>query len=173
MTTDIVKNIWRFILFVLLQVLVFKHLSPDNSIFSYVSFIIYPLFLMLLPFRTPVITTLFLGLLVGLSVDWFYDSWGVHASASVFTAYARSIVLSIYEPRGGYNLNQMPSKAHLGINWFLYYSGTLMLLHLAFYFSVEAFTFIYLGQIILKTALSFIFSMIFVVIYMFVFDPEE
>lgn len=174
MNSDLIRNIWRFVLLVLLQGLVFKRISPDGSLFYYVSFIIFPLFIFLLPFRTPTVLLIFIGFLTGLSVDLlFYDSPGVHASACVFSAFIRPLVLQILEPKSGYNLNQSPVKRQLGMGWFLPYVSIMLFLHLFFYFSVEVFTFVYIGQILLKTILSFFFSLLFIIAYMYVFDPEE
>jgi len=97
----------------------------------------------------------------------------VHASASVFTAFCRPFVLYQLEPPGGYNINYSPTKSRQGLPWFLRYSGTLMLGHMFFYFSVEAFTFFYIVDILLKTFFGFIFSMIFVLIITFIFNPKD
>ncbi len=174
MSNDVLKNIWRFVFLFLLQGLIFKRIFLDSSIFYYVNFIIYPLFILLLPFRTPPSLTIFLGFLMGLFLDlFFYDSPGVHASACVFVAFIRPLVLGMYEPKGGYNVTQSPVKKHLGIVWFSSYAATLLAAHLFFYFTVEVFTFVYIKEILLKTILSFIFSMLFILVYMYVFDPEH
>ena len=174
MNSDIAKNIWRFVLLLLLQGLIFKRISPDASLFYYVDFIIFPLFLFLLPFRTSPLLIIFLGFVIGLSLDLlFYDSPGVHASASVFTGFIRPTVLRFLEPKSGYNINQSPNKSELGMTWFLSYAAILLFGHLLFYFSIEFFTFVYIGQILLKTVLSFIFSMCFILLYMLIFDPKK
>ena len=173
MSNTVFTNIWRFILLVLLQVLVLKRISPDYGLFVYMSVFIYPIFLLLLPIRTPHMLAILLGFFLGLTLDFFYDSAGVHASASVFTAFVRPYILSALEPRGGYSVNQIPSKNALGINWFLIYSGILVFMHLFFYFSVEAFTFVYIGDIILKSFFSFFISMFFVIAYQYILDPKN
>jgi hypothetical protein len=135
--------------------------------------LIYPIFILLLPLRTPRPLVIFLGFLIGLSVDIFYDSPGVHASASVFTAFLRPLILSIIEPRGGYNTNYSPTKKRMGFTWFLQYSSMLMFVHLFYYFSVEAFTLVYIVSILGNTFISFFLSMIFVLMYQFIFNPED
>ena len=102
-----------------------------------------------------------------------YDTWGVHASASVFTAYIRSFVFRIFEPRGGYNINLSPTAKSLGPSWFFQYASAMMFLHLFFYFSVEAFTFVYIVDILLKTMISFIVSMMFLMVFELIFRPKE
>ncbi len=173
MNNTILSNAWRFIFLVLLQVLIFQRLSFGWENFNYINVIIFPIFILLLPFRTPSFLVVFLGFLIGISVDLFYDSPGVHASASVFMAWIRPAILGLMEPRGGYDKNQGPAKKHLGINWFFTYSSAMIFAYLFFYFSVEAFTFVYIVDIFLRTVFSFLVSMIFILAYQYLFDPGE
>lgn len=173
MNSTLFSNIVRFIGLLLLQVLVLKRLAPGWEGFNYIQVFIYPLFLFLLPLKTSHPMLVFLGFLMGISVDIFYMSPGVHASAGVFTGFIRPYLLSVMEPRGGYNVNQSPTKHRQGITWFLIYSSSLMFAHLFFYFSVEAFTFYYIGEIFLSTVFSFIVSMIFIIMYQYLFDPRD
>ncbi len=173
MNNTILSQALRFVFLVLLQVLVFKRLTLGGENFNYINVMVYPIFVMLLPLRTPSALLIALAFVLGISIDLFYDSPGVHASACVFMAWIRPGVIAVLEPRGGYNLNQIPSKKHLGINWFFQYSGLLLIGHLFFYFSVEAFTFVYFVDIILRTIFSFLVSIIFVLIYQYLFDPGE
>ena len=171
MNNPITKNIIRFLVIILLQVLVFKQIQWAN--FNYLSIIIYPVVIMLLPIKIRNYQLLLIAFVTGLFVDMFYDSPGVHASAAVFTAFIRPFVLNLIEPRGGYGINTIPSKHHLGINWFILYASIITFAHLFFYFSVEAFTFHYFLDIWLKTIISFIFSMIFILIHHFLFNPKQ
>ena len=173
MNSVIFTNSLRFIGLCLLQVLVLKGMASGEGTFKYVSVILYPVFILLLPIRIPHPLLVFLGFLIGFTVDMFYDSLGVHASASVFIAFIRPSVLKALEPRGGYNINESPTKFRLGFNWFFTYACILMFLHLLFYFSMEIFTPVYLGEIIMRSTFSFIVSMIFVIIYQFIFNPRE
>ncbi len=173
MNSLILKNIVRFIGLVAIQVLVLKQIYFQAPVLKHVFVIIYPIFILLLPLRTANVLVIFLGFALGIVIDAFYDSLGIHASACVFTAFLRPYILTFLEPRGGYNINQSPTKYRFGIGWFLRYSSILMLLHLFFYFSVEAFTFVYIGTILLRTGLSFVFSMFFVLVYQYIFNPKD
>jgi len=173
MNSTITANILRFLGLVVLQVLVFKRLSFEWENFNYISIIIYPIFILLLPIRTPHALLVFIAFLLGLTIDIFYDSIGVHASAAVWTAFIRPYVLKAIAPRGGYNLNFGLTKHRLGLNWFFTYSSIMMLAHLAWYFSVNAFTFYYISDILLRTIFSFIISMIFVIMYQYLLDPRD
>jgi len=162
----------RFIFLVLLQVLVFKRVTFSVEGFNYVSVIIYPIFILLLPHRTPHTLLVLLGFAMGLAVDVFYSSPGVHAAALVFTAFCRPFLLKIFEPRGGYNQNQSPTKSQIGINSFVFYAASLMALHMIVYFSIQAFSLVYIGEILLRTIFSFFPSLLFVIIYQYLFDPK-
>ena len=173
MSSVVFTNIFRFIILLLVQVLILKSFSIGLGGSIYINILLYPLFIILLPFRMPMVAMLPLAFLMGISVDMFYDSPGVHASASVFMAFIRPIILSQMAPRDGYNMNQSPTKKRMGTRWFLIYSSLMMVIHLFFYFSVDAFTFVYIGQILLRTVTSFVFSMLILIIAMFSLNPLD
>lgn len=172
MNSEITSNVIRFILLVLVQVLVFKGIEFNQSSFKYVSILIYPLFIMLLPVRTPPILMVALGFLIGITIDIAYDSLGVHAGASVFTAFIRSFILNIngIAPREGYEVNASPYLSNYGALFFFLYAGIFMFLHLLVYFSLEIFTPVYWGEILLRTIMSFFVSMIFIMLLQFLFN---
>ncbi|MCP3932234.1 MAG: hypothetical protein GY705_24445 [Bacteroidetes bacterium] len=173
MNNIVLKNSIRFIGLVLFQVLILKRIVVGAPGFNYIHILVYPLFILLLPLRTPKVLVILLAFILGLTIDIFYDSIGVHASAAVFTAFLRPYILNFLEPRSGYNVNFSPTKARMGTMWFFRYSAILMVGHLFFYFSMEAFTFVYIIDILGKTFFSFLFSMIMLFILQYLFNPEE
>lgn len=173
MSSTLITNGFRFVVLLLLQVLILKRISVGWEGYLYINVLLYPLFILLLPFRTPHILVIVLSFLLGLGVDIFYSTPGIHASAAVFTGFIRGIVLNQMEPRGGYNVNYSPTKERMGAGWFFRYAAILMLGHLFFYFSVEVFTYVYIVDILLKTFYSFLFSMLFIIIVMFIFNPQD
>ncbi|MEM9822076.1 MAG: hypothetical protein AAF985_13430 [Bacteroidota bacterium] len=170
MNNTIFTNALRFIGLLFLQVFVLKNITFAGA---YVSVMLYPVFILLLPIRIPHALLVLLGFVMGISLDIFYDSLGVHASASVLTAFIRPFVLAALEPRGGYGVNHSPTKFRFGFNFFFSYSCILMFAHLLVYFSMEIFTPVYLGEIFLRTVFSFLVSMIFVIIYQFLLNPRD
>lgn len=173
MNRTIFNNLARFLGLLLLQVFVLKRITLWWDGFHYFQIFLYPLFILLLPFRTPKELVLFSAFVLGISVDLFYDSPGVHASASVFIAAIRPAVLRWLAPRGGHDVKHSPTKAQYGMPWFLRYASIMMGVHLLFYFSVESFTFVYVISILLKTVSSFVISMIFIWMAMIIFNPKE
>ena len=173
MNNIVVVNVLRFVGLVLLQGLVFKNIGVGWESFPYLHIIVFPLFILLLPLRTPKTLVIFLSFVIGISVDFLYDTLGVHASAAVFTGFARSLVLKMFEPRGAYNMSYSPTIARMGLGWFVQYVAILMFAHVFFYFSVEAFTFVYIVDILIKTIVSFLASMVFIMIFQLLFNPLD
>jgi len=174
MNNTVIWNITRFFVLLALQGLFLKRISDGWVTGSlYINIFLYPLFILLLPLQTPRTGVLLLSFLMGIGVDLFYDSPGVHAAALTATGYARALFLSLYEPREGYKLNAKPTPGDLGMNWFLKYSASLMGLHLLVYFSVDAFSPIYFLGILLRTFFTFVSSMVAVLIFVFIFMPKR
>jgi len=173
MNNPILINLWRFLFLVLLQGLVLRRMEFEAGPLSYLHPIIYPLFIMLLPMRTANPVVVLLAFVAGISVDFFYNSIGVHASAAVFIAFVRPFIFGRLEPRGGYTVNHNPTAFRLGRPWWLRYTSIMMGLYLFWYFSVEAFTFYYLLDILLNTVVSFFISIIFILLYQVFFNPRD
>ena len=171
--TIVIRNVSRLLLLLALQILVFRRINLGGDDFNYISILIYPIFILMLPANIPSSLMVFGGFLLGLVLDVFYDSIGIHAAACVFSCFARGVILEVLEPTGGYKDNSSPSKRQMGFWWFVRYSAIFMLIHTLVYFSVEAYTFVYWQQILLRTLPSFFFSMLFILIYSFIFDPAE
>jgi hypothetical protein len=152
--------------------MVFKHVSSSIGDFAFFHFIIYPLAFLLLPIRSPLSATLPIAFLIGLGVDIFYDSIGVHASASVFSAYLRSLVIAFLEPFEGYNMDDAPVIKKLGFSWFISFISVTLFAHIFFYFSVEAFSFVYFFEIFLNTIFSFIVSLIVIILGSLIFRTK-
>jgi len=166
-------HIFRFVICVLFQVLVFRQVTFGWATFDYVHVLVYPVFIMLLPIRTPQPILISLGFLIGIVVDLFYQTPGVHAAAGVLTAFVRPIILKLIEPRGGYNLNDSPTMEKFGFMWFLIFSSSLLFIHLIGYFSMEVFTPVKAGEIFLRSIFSFFASIIFILAYIGILKPRE
>ena len=172
MSSIITKNLIRFIGLILLQLVILKDVDISTANFDFIHLIVYPLALFLLPIKTPRSVVILLGFLLGLTVDIFYDSVGVHAAASVATAFSRKIVLKFLEPYGGYAVDQIPTLKNMGYSWFFIYAGTLMFIHLVFYFSMEAFSIVFFFQILMNTIFSLVFSILIIFVIQMIFNSK-
>lgn len=95
MLAEIIKIIFRFILLVLVQVLLFNKIRFAGFINPFV----YPLFILLLPVRIPKTLLLLLSFITGLTIDIFSDTMGMHAAATVFLGYLRPAILKLLYTR--------------------------------------------------------------------------
>jgi hypothetical protein len=171
MNSNVIAGIFRFLLLAAAQIIIFKQIALTAG--SWFHAYVYPIFIFLLPITIPSSLAVFLGFLIGIAVDIFYNSPGVHAGASVFSAWFRNFVLDFMEPRGGYTGNQIPSKYYFGMGWTLQFMAICMGGHLFFYFWMDAFSHVYFLEILKKTVAAFFMSMFFVLIFQQLFDPKN
>ncbi|MBP6446696.1 MAG: hypothetical protein WAT22_08765 [Saprospiraceae bacterium] len=172
MSRVISTNVIRIVLLFFSQIWIFKQASFPIGNISNVHFLIYPMAILLLPVKTTRSLLLIIAFVFGICLDMFYDSPGIHAAALVFTAYIRNIVIALLEPFSGYNIDDVPTIKQLGFSWFISYISILLLLHFFVYFSIEAFSFVYIFEIFLSSVFSFICSFIVVMIIQFIFNTK-
>jgi len=169
--TRIPKYILHFSIIFLIQVLLLKSISFAIGSF-YMSVFIFPLFIVLLPFDTEAYLGLLVAFVLGLLTDMFYDTPGVFASAGVFAAFIRPLVLTLNEPKTGYAREASPIISSMGIVWFLKFTVPIIFAFTFFYCCIEVFSIRRLGVAILKTMLCVPVSLIFVMLYVFIFNPK-
>lgn len=172
------RNFLRFIVIVLLQVLILNKITLrwwlEPAGFPIFIPFLYPLFILLLPFETPIVLLLILGFITGISIDFFMNTAAVHACATVFIAYLRTNVLHALLPK---NLseypNQSPSIKNMGWGPFLVYCAFLLLLHHSLFFTVELWSFSNISYLLLKIAASTVTSLLFVIAYVLLFTRQN
>ena len=165
MTTDIVKHILRFVLLLFAQVLIVQHINLT----TYIVLFPYVLILILLPFNTHKLLLLLISFLVGCCIDFFYDSSGLHASACTLMAFARYYILKYMSPREGYDAVLTPTVNDMGLQLFVTFAGSLVLIHHFFFFYLEAFRFTEFFRTLLRAVLSSIgtFGLIYLIQFLF------
>jgi hypothetical protein len=174
MSNTILRHIIRAVILVLIQVLVLKRVGLGNSWLTQNGDIfIYPLIIFMLPFKLFRHYVILIGFFIGLTIDMFYDTVGVHAFALTATAYARGILLTYLEPRGGYQLSMHPTMRSLGLNWVLTFTALSLVIHSFLYFTAEIFTFVYIGKILLKTLVTTVLSLTVTMGYHLLFNPRS
>lgn len=155
----------RFIFFVAAQTLIFNQFEIGLGIHP----MIYPLFIMLLPFDIGVVTMLLLAFAMGISIDAMSNTYGLHTSALLVVAYLRPIIFKTFSPRDGYEGLREGTIFEMGQRWFLYTFGSLLLIHHAWFFMVEVFKFNELLYVLRKLVLSAPVSYIFCMLLQFIF----
>jgi hypothetical protein len=172
MNNKFFPNFWRFLGLVAVQVLLLKQLPLAMG--AYFNILLYPLFILFLPIQLATPYLVLLGFAVGLMVDFFTGTIGVHASAGAFSGFFRFIVFAAFAPKGGYSGKEpIFSPAHMGWPAFLKVSMLFFAVHLFWYFSVDDFTVVHTWIISLKTAAAWVLTMIFVWLYTAMFNPKS
>ena len=157
------RNIARFIILIIVQLLVFDSIQFSGYINPY----IYVLFILLLPFETPKWLLLASAFLLGFIIDIFSNTLGMHTAATVFMAFLRPYILDLISPRDGYESGTVPRIFYYGVNWFTRYAFILILAHHFVLFYVEIFRFGNFFSTFLRVILSTVISLIFIVLSQF------
>ncbi|MEI8279023.1 MAG: hypothetical protein WCG87_04615 [Bacteroidota bacterium] len=176
--TVYIRNFLRFCAIMLIQVLILNKITlrwwSQPAGFPVFIPYLYPLFILLIPFEASVVVLLLLGFVTGITMDAFMNTGGIHACACVLIAYLRTNVLNALLPK---NLseypNQSPSVKNMGWMPFLTYSGFLILLHHALFFTVELWSLNNIGYLILKIVASSITSLLFIIVYLLLFTRQN
>jgi len=154
---NVIQNIISFILLVLAQVLILNNIQFLGFINPY----IYILFIISLPVRLPRWLTLVLGFVIGLIIDTFSNTLGMHAFASVLIAYARSFVIQLFTSIDEGN-NPTPSFHSFGVGAYIKYVFVMVFLHHSALFFLEAFSLSHFWLILFKTLLSSVISILII-----------
>lgn len=165
MSRVLIYNFIRFVVLVLLQVFLLKNISLYNLSVPY----LYILFILLLPFETPNLLLFLLSFLLGLSIDAFYDTPGLHAASCVVLAFARVLFISITVQKDGFDNEPEPTLGNMGFRWFFTYAAFLILIHHFFLFNLEVFRLSELQYTLLRFLSSSVFTLFLVLISSFLF----
>ena len=164
-----IGQIISFFVYLALQVLIMKNVVLFHTAFCF----IYVAYLLLLPVESNPLVLMGIGFLMGFIIDIFYDSLGMHASASVLIMYLRNYWLTSITPQGGYDSNAVPTLAMNGIQWFLVYSTPLIFLHHTILFFIEAGGFGIFWFTLWKAFVSTLLTMVIILIVQFLFAERK
>jgi rod shape-determining protein MreD len=148
------RNIFRFVVVILFQVLVMDNVMINGYMIPY----IYLLFILLMPFETPRWVQLLSGFALGLAMDLFTGTPGMHTAATVLAAFARPYLLGLLAPRDGYEPETFPRIHYYGLLWFLKYTVLIVLIHHLALFYLEVFQLKFFFSTLLRVILSTILS---------------
>lgn len=150
----ILINIFRWIVLLFVQIFLLRNLN----FYSLSTPFVYVLFILVLPFGIPNLLLFCLAFATGLTLDAFYDTLGVHATACVALAFVRILFISVSVNRDAFDEPE-PSLGNMGLKWFALYAILCIVVHHLFVFFLEAFKFsefLYtLGRALASTAFTF------------------
>ena len=156
MQNEFLVNSVRFISLVLIQVLLLNNIN----FLGYINPYIYILFILAFPLTANKGLLIFLSFILGLTMDMFSDSGGVHAAASVAIGYLRPALLK-FSFGVSYEYNTIKiSTASLGQQ--ITYVAVMVLIHHLLLFSLEIFSTDHILLILKSTLFSGIFSVVLI-----------
>jgi rod shape-determining protein MreD len=165
----IIRYVFVFIGFILLQVLILNHISVFNG-WAQPYLYIYPL--IALPLILPKRFLLLIGFAVGLIMDMFTHTPGIHTSATLTLVFFRPTVLKAIRPREGFK-SYIPSIKIMGMSKYFTYSGLLVLIHNLWLFALLYFSTGLILSAIGHALLSTVFTLILILIIQLFSQPDK
>ncbi|TYQ00438.1 rod shape-determining protein MreD [Tenacibaculum adriaticum] len=155
-----------FLLF--LQVLILNNIL----LFGYVNPYLYIVFVFLFPFKKKRFSLLTLSFLLGLFVDFFSNSGGIHAFATLFIAFIRIYIFRMVFQKTDtdfdfFTLEQEPFGKIFN------FTVILTVVHHFILFSLTNFSFHNFSNVITNTLLSSIFTLVLYFLGSFIFSRKQ
>lgn len=156
-------NIFRFIGLILLQVFVVNQIDL-GFLNSHISLAVYVSFLLTFSTKISKYITMLVALLLGLSIDLFLNTEGIHASACLFLALVRPYLLRRIQTANPLENVQELTVYTEDIQKYALYSVLLLGAFFFWLFLIEEFSLLALPLILVKTVLSTIFTALLIII---------
>ena len=156
------KNIIRFIFIMFIQIFVLNKIPPLHQfIVPYFYFV----FILWLPFKMGRSALLLISFSVGMVVDMFFKTPGLHAAACVLIAFVRPFLINLLLPKEATDWgNEEPSKKTMGAVPYVTYLIILTLLHHFYLILLEWMQFgsflYFIGKLVATTLISLFLIMI-------------
>ena len=167
MNSAVLVNIARFVLLLAAQILIFNNLD----FLGYINPYPYLLFIILYPVNGNKTGLLVASFFLGLILDMFCNSGGVHAAASLLLAYYRPYIFK-FSFGLSYEYQTVKLNDVLTPERFSFLAIAVVLHHFVL-FILEVFRVSFLFEIILKTFVSTIFTLIICILIIYLIKPSK
>ena len=146
---DWTKQLGRYVIVMLLQVLLFDQLQLLGVCHPY----IYILCLLMMPITLPHSVDMIIGAIIGLIMDVFCNSLGIHTAACILLMFVRPYLIgAIVNDKD--RLNEQISLHAIGMEAMLKYVIILVIVHHLTVFAIGAWSWQHIGFVILETLVS-------------------
>lgn len=153
----LIQNTIRLVLLLIVQILVLNNIHFLGFVNPY----IYVLAILLWPVRFDRKTSMVFALIIGLIIDSFNNTPGVHAASTLLVAFLRNpLINAVADVEEG--SNPRPSIRSFGISKFLKYTIILLLIHHTSLFMLEVFSFHNFGITLLRIIVNTVISSIII-----------
>jgi hypothetical protein len=160
-TNNILSHILRFVFYLLAQIFIFRFLVAFNVGFCFV----YVAAILTLPKEISHVNSIILSFVLGMAVDAFYNTMGMHAAACTVIGFARPYIAQLTVPQQrGFDEKKDYTIKSLGLNTFLIYASILVAMHHFIVFFLELGSFSLFFVTLLKIFCSIVFTLLVVVL---------
>ncbi len=167
MNSAVLFNMARFILLLAVQVVIFNNFN----FLGYINPFPYILFIILYPVNGNKYALLLSSFYLGITMDLFCNSGGVHAAACLLLAFVRPSVFK-FSFGLSYEYQTVRLNDTLTPERFSFILLAVTIHHLTL-FVLEVFTFEYLWDIVLRTIISTIFTIIICILIIYLIKPSK
>src|SRR3970040_376553 len=167
MNSTLLLNISRFILFLAVQIVIFNNMN----FLAYIIPLPYILFIILYPVNGNRSGLLLASFLLGLTMDFFSNSGGIHATACLILAYVRPTIFK-FSFGISYEYQTIKLNDVLTPERFSFILMSVVIHHVTL-FILEAFQISFFWDILLRTLLSTVFTIISCIIIIYLIKPNK
>ncbi len=154
------KQIGRYILVMILQVLLFDQLQLWGVCHPY----IYILCLLMMPITLPHNAEMVIGAVVGLIMDVFCNSLGIHTASCILLMFIRPYLIgAVVNDKD--RLNEQISLRSIGMEALIKYVAIMVVVHHLTVFMLAAWSWHHLGFVLLETVVSSTITILVIIAY--------
>lgn len=167
MNSTLLVNIFRFVLLLAVQIIIFNNMN----FFGYISPFPYMLFIILYPVNGNKSGLLIASFLLGLIIDMFSNSGGIHTTACIILAYFRPYIFK-FSFGLSYEYQTVKLNDVLTPERFSFILISVAIHHFVL-FVLEAFQFSLILDVLLRTVLSTVFTILICIIIIYLIKPNK
>lgn len=149
----------------LIQIIFLKNLALFGVAFCF----LYLLGILNLPITISHVPLILISFGLGLIVDIFYDTIGIHTASATLLSFLRPYWLKAISPTGGYDDSAKPNLPEMGVVWYMSYSLPLIFAFSLVFFTADQWGTEGLFGVLYKSFLSSIFTVVLAIIVQLLF----
>ena len=167
MNSILIQNTVRFIILLALQIFIFNNINFNGYINPYP----YILYILLYPINANKNLLLLGSFALGIIMDMFMNTGGVHTTACIILAFLRPTILK-FTFGLSYEYQTVKVADKLSSERFMFILISILLHHIVL-FTLEIFKFNFLIDITIRTLLSTLFTLIISIIIIYLIKPNK
>ncbi|PID88854.1 MAG: rod shape-determining protein MreD [Bacteroidia bacterium] len=129
-------HIYRLVMVLLLQVFLFNQMQ----ISGYIQPAFFLFFVLMLPLKSSAALRLISAFVIGILVDMFTQTMGLHTAAVVLMAYVQHYLIPRMKISKDMDVSKSPSLKVVSLGWFAMYAAILIFIYHLAYFVLDAFS---------------------------------